>query len=162
MTWGQLDLFRRMITVGKSKTAEGAGRTIPINSTLYDVLLAHRRWYEAHVETVLNDHHVFPGGAHRRYSPSKPISSFKTAWRTLKRRTGIEFRFHDTRHTLITTKLAESGAGDETIMAISGHVSRRMLKRYAQIRTEAKRRALESILPHEDVDSVQVQAGQNP
>src|SRR5205809_6104829 len=43
------------------------------------------------------------------------------------------------------TKLAESGAGDETIMAIAGHVSRRMLSRYAHIRTEAKRRALESV-----------------
>ena len=36
-------------------------------------------------------------------------------------------------------------AGDETIVAIAGHVSRRMLSRYAHIRTEAKRKALESI-----------------
>ena len=49
------------------------------------------------------------------------------------------------RHTLIT-KLAETGAGDETIMGIAGHVSRRMLSRYAHIRTEAKRKALESIV----------------
>ncbi|MGH9338518.1 MAG: hypothetical protein ACRD1R_02755 [Acidobacteriota bacterium] len=41
------------------------------------------------------------------------------------------------RPTLIT-KLAESGAGDETIMAIAGHASRAMLSRYAHIRTEAK------------------------
>ena len=54
-------------------------------------------------------------------------------------------RFHDLRHTLIT-KLVESGAGDETIMRIAGHVSRRMLSRYAHIRREAKRKALESIV----------------
>jgi integrase len=53
-------------------------------------------------------------------------------------------RIHDLRHTFIT-KLAESGAGDEVIMAIAGHVSRAMLSRYAHIRTEAKRRALEAI-----------------
>ena len=52
--------------------------------------------------------------------------------------------FHDLRHTLIT-KLAETGTGDETIMGIAGHVSRRMLSRYAHIRTEAKRQALEAI-----------------
>ena len=158
-TWGQVDLFKCILTVGKSKTAEGAGRTIPINEVLYDVLMEHRRWYEGHVAPVRNQY-VFPGGAYRRYKPSKAISSFKTAWTTLKKRTGIHVRFHDTRHTLIT-KLVESGAGDETIMAIAGHVSRRMLKRYAHIRTEAKRRALEAIIPHEGDGSVPMQACQN-
>jgi len=52
-------------------------------------------------------------------------------------------RFHDTRHTLIT-ELAESGAGDQTIMDIAGHVSRQMLSRYSHIRMEAKRRACRS------------------
>src|SRR2546422_4111741 len=88
---------------------------------------------------------LFPGGSHRRYDCQKPVTSFKTAWNKLREKTGIEIRFHDLRHTLIT-KLAESGAGDETIMAIAGHVSRRMLSRYAHIRTEAKRKALESLV----------------
>ena len=44
------------------------------------------------------------------------------------------------------TKLAEIGAGDEAIMGIAGHVSRRMLSRYAHIRIEAKRKALESMV----------------
>ena len=43
------------------------------------------------------------------------------------------------------TELAESGAGDETIMEIAGHVSRQMLSRDAHIRTEAKRKALEEV-----------------
>jgi hypothetical protein len=33
-----------------------------------------------------------------------------------------------------------------TIMAIAGHVSRRMLEHYSRIRTEAKRVALDSIV----------------
>jgi hypothetical protein len=41
--------------------------------------------------------------------------------------------------------LAESGAGDEVIMSIAGHVSRAMLSRYSHVRMEAKRRALEEI-----------------
>jgi hypothetical protein len=45
----------------------------------------------------------------------------------------------------LVTKLAESGAGDETIMAIAGHVSRRMLRNYSHIRTKAKREALETM-----------------
>jgi hypothetical protein len=54
-------------------------------------------------------------------------------------------RWHDNRHTLITD-LAESGAGDQTIMDIAGHVSKRMLRHYSHIRMEAKRTALESIV----------------
>jgi hypothetical protein len=41
--------------------------------------------------------------------------------------------------------LAESGAGDEVIMSIAGHVSRAMLSRYSQVRMEAKRRAFDEI-----------------
>ena len=53
-------------------------------------------------------------------------------------------RLHDSRHTLIT-ELAESGAGDQTIMEIAGRVSRQMLKHYSHIRMQAKRDALEEI-----------------
>jgi integrase len=51
---------------------------------------------------------------------------------------------HDNRHTLVT-ELAESGAGDEVIMSIAGHVSRAMLSQYSQLRMEAKRRALDEV-----------------
>ena len=49
-----------------------------------------------------------------------------------------------TRHTLVA-ELAESGAGDEVIMSMAGHVSRAMLSRYSHVRMEAKRRALDEI-----------------
>ena len=53
-------------------------------------------------------------------------------------------RRHDNRHTLVT-ELAESGAGDEVIMSIAGHVSRAMLSRYSHVRMEAKRRVIDEI-----------------
>ena len=63
-----------------------------------------------------------------------------------RKKANVQGRWHDNRHTLITD-LAESGAGDETIRDIAGHVSKQMLKHYSHIRMEAKRRALESIVP---------------
>ena len=57
---------------------------------------------------------------------------------------GRERASHDSRHTLIT-ELAESGAGDQTIMDIAGHVSRQMLKHYSHIRMQAKREALDAV-----------------
>jgi Phage integrase family len=51
-------------------------------------------------------------------------------------------RFHDLRHQAIT-ELAESGASDQTIMSIAGHVSQKMLSHYSHVRLEAKRSAVQ-------------------
>ena len=40
---------------------------------------------------------------------------------------------------------AEGDTSDSTIMAIAGHVSRRMLERYSHVRMEAKRNAMEAL-----------------
>jgi integrase len=69
---------------------------------------------------------------------------FKTAWSKVRQKAGVKGRWHDNRHTLVT-ELAESGAGDEVIMSIAGHVSRAMLSRYSHVRMEAKRSALDEI-----------------
>ena len=57
--------------------------------------------------------------------PTRPITSFKTAWIKVRQKAGVKGRWHDNRHTLVT-EFAESGAGDEVIMSIAGHVSRAM------------------------------------
>ena len=48
------------------------------------------------------------------------------------------------RHPPVLWTQAESGARDQTIMEIAGHVSRQMLSRYS--RMEVKRKAQESIV----------------
>jgi len=53
-------------------------------------------------------------------------------------------RFHDLRHHAIT-ELAESKASEQTIMAIAGHVSRKMLAHYSHVRLDAKRKALDAL-----------------
>jgi integrase len=53
-------------------------------------------------------------------------------------------RFHHLRHTSITM-LAESQASVSTLMAIAGHVSRKMLEHYSHIRMAAKRTALDAL-----------------
>src|ERR1039458_6079929 len=62
----------------------------------------------------------------------------------VRQKAGVKGRWHDNRHTLVTEP-TESGAGDEVIMSIAGHVSRAMLSRYCHVRMEAKRRALDEI-----------------
>ena len=53
-------------------------------------------------------------------------------------------RFHDLRHQAIT-EMAEAGASDATLMAVAGHMSRRMLEHYSHVRMAAKRTALEKL-----------------
>lgn len=80
-----------------------------------------------------------------QYDPTQPPSrwAWRTAWRKLTKKAGLEgLRPHDRRHHAIT-KLAESPqASEQTIMSIAGHVSREMLEHYSHVRQEAKRKAV--------------------
>jgi len=144
LTWGRVDLGKRFLVVGKSKSAAGQGRTIPLNSSLLSALLDHSQWYMGRFGLAQPDWYLFPSGKSNLLDPARPITTLKTAWTTVRERAAVNGRWHDARHTLITN-LAEAGAGDQTIMDIAGHVSRQTLARYSHIRMEAKRRALEAI-----------------
>ncbi len=76
---------------------------------------------------------------------TKPQKSIRTAWRSMTRAVGLKrFRFNDLRHQTIT-ELAESGAADATMMALAGHVSKRMLDHYSRVRMVAKRGAVDTL-----------------
>lgn len=157
LQWADVDLFDRTVTVRKSKTDAGV-RAIPLT----DVACAALARLRARAESfgpVEPAHYVFASYVSRRvfngtavvgsnlteFDPTKHVNSWRSAWRTLTKKAGLPgFRFHDLRHCAITS-LAESGASDSTIMAIAGHVSRRMLERYSHVRMEAKRKAVDSL-----------------
>jgi integrase len=140
LRWSQVDWERRTVTVGYSKTDAGAGRLIPLNAIAYGALA---KWAARFPESK-PEHYVFPWCESKRIEVTRPTNGWRTAWRHALKRAGFHCRFHDLRVTCIT-KLAESRASDQTIMAIAGHVSRRMLEHYSRIRTEAKRAALDAI-----------------
>jgi integrase len=143
--WEQIDLiYKKALTVGKSKTEAGTGRVIPLNEAAIAALEAHAAWYSRRFGECRPEWFVFAFGKPLPTDPSRPITSFKTAWTKVRQKAGVKGRWHDNRHTLVT-ELAESGAGDEVIMSIAGHVSRAMLSRYTHVRMEAKRRALDEI-----------------
>src|SRR5208283_5315689 len=45
LTWGQVDLSTRVVTVGRAKTSSGTGRQIPMNQELFEVFTAHAAWF---------------------------------------------------------------------------------------------------------------------
>ena len=103
---------------------------------------------------------MFPFGRPRPNDPTRPVTTLKTAWRNLRKKAKVTGRWHDNRHTLITD-LAESGASDQTIMDIAGHVSKQMLKHYSHIRMEAKRKALESIVQQKAKEATPAESKQD-
>jgi integrase len=157
LQWADVDLFAKTLTIRKSKTAAGE-RVVPLTDVAVSALGRLRQRAEG-FGTVEPSHYVFAAFVPKfkfsgkrvidynvtAFDPKRHLNSWRSAWRTLTKKAGLPgFRFHDLRHCAIT-QLAENGASDSTIMAIAGHVSRRMLERYSHVRMEAKRTALEAL-----------------
>jgi integrase len=138
--WQDVDLLRNSFTVRRSKTDAGL-RSIPMNDDARAAVL--ELWERAKAFAGTSpEHFLFPACEHGHINPERSQKSWRTAWRKLTEVAGIKgFRFHDCRHHAIT-ELAESQASDSTIMALAGHVSRKMLEHYSHVRQEAKREAV--------------------
>jgi integrase len=144
LSWGQVDLLNRVLTVGRAKSSSGTGRAIPINEQLAEVLASHRVWFTANFGELRPEYYLFPSGAPFPIDPSKPVQEVKKAWGTLQRKSGVRCRMHDLRHT-VATRMAEAGVPEGTMLALLGHMSRAMLERYSHIRMAAKRTAVDSL-----------------
>ncbi|MGA9567696.1 MAG: tyrosine-type recombinase/integrase [Candidatus Korobacteraceae bacterium] len=157
LQWSDVDLFARTLTIRTSKTAAGE-RVVPLTDVATSALARLRRRAES-FGPVLPSHHIFAAFVPKftfsgkkvvgynvtEFDPTTHVKSWRSAWRTLTKKAGLPgFRFHDLRHCAIT-QLADGGTSDSTIMAIAGHVSRRMLERYSHVRMEAKRNAMEAL-----------------
>jgi len=139
--WSQVNFANREFQVGKAKTPNGDGRVIPLNETAMDAFPAWRAWWPNAKPTdfifaseklsfkrtgsamlgVMSSHEL---------DWNKPLGSWKTAWKTAKKRAGVQCRLHDLRHYFFA-KLAEREVSDSTILALAGHLSRNMLERYS-------------------------------
>ena len=186
LRWKDIDLIDRTLTIRRNTTKTDAGeRVIPLNDASYAAILElyHRskdrterakEKGESGPTKVEPAHFLFPACENSKFDPTRPQTSWRTAWRRLTRTIyclacgkqqdpgevcereeckadirGVEsptarLRFHDLRHHAVT-ELAESQASDQTIMAIAGHVSPKMLAHYSHVRMDAKRKALDGL-----------------
>ncbi|HTV07822.1 MAG TPA: tyrosine-type recombinase/integrase [Candidatus Aquilonibacter sp.] len=134
------------------------GRRIPLNATAAKQAERILR-RAARLGAVNRDHYVFPLRTNRvkregreviyQYDPTRPASRswLRKQFVALREEAGVPWlRPHDLRHQAIT-RLLETGAPDQTVMAVAGHVSRRMMNHYSHIRMDAKMVALNAIEP---------------
>ena len=119
-------------------------RVVPLNQT---ALWAATRLYERAKKLGASEpeHYLFPACERGQIDLTVPQKTWRSAWKSLTIEAGMKgLRFHDLRHHAIT-QLAEKGVADQTLMSISGHVSRQMLDHYSHVRVQAKREAVNAI-----------------
>ena len=80
LTWEQVDLEKRFLIVGRTKTDAGEGRTIFFNSPLYEALKEHSEWYTLMFGRIEPHWYLFPFGKLHQLDPTRPITTLKTAW----------------------------------------------------------------------------------
>jgi integrase len=150
--WRDGSIETGWLTVSKSKTEGGTGRTVPLTRRVCAVLTL---WLSRFGQLtpgafVVPRHKIgFTGNSRRSdlyaVDPSRPLGSWKKAWRGALNAAGLHYRWHDCRHTFIS-RLAENPAvSQQTIMALAGHVSKSMLARYSHIRSAAKQAAIATL-----------------
>jgi integrase len=145
LRWRDVVLHRAELVVPKSKTDAGKGRLIPLNANLMAVLKAYAAFYVSRFRELRGEWYLFPFSSRQKpVDPNRPTTTLKSAWTAVRATAGVECRFHDLRHTAIT-RMAEAGVPEQTIKSIAGHVSQKMLERYAHPRVEAKRQAVAAL-----------------
>ncbi len=152
--------FEGEIRVRRSKTEAGQGRVVPLTRRAAAALAT---WLEKLPEAG-PDAYLFPrhrvgfglGGRRAMLSDidfQRPMQGWKSAWTRARKQAGVNARWHDLRHTLVSRLAENPTISEETIRALAGHVSHQMLSRYAHIRAQAKRAAIATLEPSDSVQS---------
>jgi integrase len=154
LRWKQVDLDAGFVRVGKSKTVYSTDRVVWLNANALAAMSDWSRQFPAREQ----QHFVFPSERYgQKREPStttaynidvnKPIGTFKTAWKSAKKASGVKCRFHDLRHTACT-RMLEAGIPLSVVASVMGWspaTTTRMAKRYGHIGQEAQRKAMDSI-----------------
>lgn len=156
LKWADVDWENRVVEIRRSKTPAG-WRSPSLNETC---LRALRSLYQQAglVGATEPDHFIFPWhGREQKIDPTKPMTAWRTAWRSILKTAGLTgVRFHDGRHTVVTT-LAEKGVPDWVIQAQVGHVDPRMIKTYSHIRRKALNEAAAALEPESSLAKASAQ-----
>jgi integrase len=173
LSWRNGVIAEGEIIVGRSKTAAGTGRAIPLTCRATAALtLWLARFPDAKPDSYLFPfHHVGLAGNKRKphlwgIDLGRPMGtySYKRSYDTAREKARVSYRLYDARHTFITRLAENPKISEETIRQLAGHVSPRMLARYAHIRAQARRDAIATLERPQAPESVDFKADspQNP
>lgn len=127
LTWHDIDLPGKRLTVRAGYAKSGKTRHLPLNSEAIEMLKGYRKQHD---------------GKGRLFT----IAGIGKAWERLMAAADIEdFRFHDLRHTF-ASKLVMAGVDLNTVRELLGHGDIKMTLRYAHLAPEHKAAAVEKLV----------------
>jgi integrase len=126
LTWSDVDLDRKLVTVRSGYSKSGTSRHVPLNSEAVATL---KRWKKQKPKGRLFE-----------------VASIKKAWAALLTDAKIaDFRFHDLRHHF-ASKLIQAGVPLNTVRALLGHADLKMTLRYAHLAPSDTASAVERLV----------------
>ena len=133
LTWEDLDLERRILTVGGMSAKSGKTRHIPLNTTCWNVL---NQWADQ-MQPFTKIDYVFPS------KTGGKLNNIRKAWKSVMTDARIEnFRWHDLRHHFASS-LVQRGVDLNTVRDLLGHADLKMTLRYAHLSPDQKAAAVE-------------------
>jgi integrase len=134
LTWGQVDLEGRVVNLDNTKN--GRRLSIPLTETPYKAFEALRRSKIVRLDCP----YVF----HQNGEPLSPHQVSVAFKRACKRAKIENFRFHDLRHDFASS-LVQRGSDLYVVQNLLGHSDGRMTQRYAHLKVEQLRKAVETL-----------------
>ncbi|HHF0608841.1 TPA: tyrosine-type recombinase/integrase [Pseudomonas aeruginosa] len=131
LTWADIDLKNKTITVEGDTSKSGQTRHIPMNR---EALAIIETWKDQHTR---DSGYVFPS------KDGKRLDNVNTSWEgVLKLAKVTGFRWHDLRHTF-ASKLVMAGVPLNTVRDLLGHSDLAMTLRYAHLAPDSKAAAVD-------------------
>lgn len=145
LRWGQVDFSRNEIRVGEAKTEKSEGRVIPMNADLRAAIDMHSSWFALKFGEIGRDLYLFPFcNTKKPIDPTRPVTSLKTAWNSVRAAAGVQCRFHDLRHTA-ASRMGRAGISRAAMMRVLGHASQSLVDRYCHAEERDVRAAVEAL-----------------
>jgi integrase len=128
LTWSQVDLFRKLITIEHTKNNERI--SIPLNETVLSLF-----------KQLSKVRHITSPYVFSKPDGSRYHNSLNGFWTAVKKAGINDFKFHDLRHCFASA-LVQKGVDLYQVQRLLGHKSNAMTQRYAHLSPEQLREAI--------------------